>query len=828
MPVQQKSGLPTLQHSSSACGGAEPGGVEPGGVETGGAESEGARSGGDEPGGSEPRGAEPEGVEHGGAESESAESGGVASRGAASSGGPSGASLEPLSPQRLREWLVWRARLRSGAAGGGATGDSGAGGAGDIAGAGGTGGTTAAGPGGARTRGAGARGSGAGASGAGAGGTGTGGAGAGGAGAGGTGSGGAGAGGAGAVNHGAGGAGAGGARGAERSQVRILVYAHVGHCRCAQSWASHCGGVSSGLGFESRCIHMRVRLGVQVEDCSDAEEDPQSHIAPHRRVRLVVVCAVNPREAFHDQAGLLAGDRVVDVILRHELPTVLHGVDTARTLDQLPRPVGDEALDLLVHGGLRCLPLPARQCLLHRHHRDVPAMFWECLVFTSSTGTSITSLSSNRSPADSSPSSTPRTSTTSLNASSSSWSSADSFADFSFAIGSSVDFASVDFSSANSFCTALPCRRRLLHSSAEVLLVASAAGDATGASLEPLSPQQLREWLVRRARLRSGATGAGATADSGAEGARVTAGAGGTGGTAAAGPRGARTRGTGAAETGDGAGGIGAGASGAGARGTGAGGAGAGGAGAVNPRAGGAGDGGACGTGAGGTVWPRPYFVPLLQQPASPLPAPSPYTKQSGSLTERGEPASCPVSTVRTTRRVPRLRPPPVPGTHAMALRPSSVPLRVPLPAPPESSLPEVPDPDSDRARAVRPAVSRLLATAVTDPSFESAAASALVAELLDFSAACRLDYASALGTDVLEDRQEDFECLAAVASRFASVLLAPEGDLDAPDIPTPRSYAEAITGPYYFQWQAAMDAEMASWKSTGTYVNEVHWPGTG
>ncbi|CAI7791255.1 unnamed protein product [Closterium sp. NIES-54] len=53
-------------------------------------------------------------------------------------------------------------------------------------------------------------------------------------------------------------------------------------------------------------------------------------------------------------------------------------------------------------------------------------------------------------------------------------------------------------------------------------------------------------------------------------------------------------------------------------------------------------------------------------------------------------------------------------------------------------------------------------------------------------------------------------------------MLLAPEGGLDAPDIPTPRSYAEAITGPYSSQWQAAMDAEMASWKSTGTYVDAV------
>ncbi|CAI7745215.1 unnamed protein product [Closterium sp. NIES-54] len=58
-------------------------------------------------------------------------------------------------------------------------------------------------------------------------------------------------------------------------------------------------------------------------------------------------------------------------------------------------------------------------------------------------------------------------------------------------------------------------------------------------------------------------------------------------------------------------------------------------------------------------------------------------------------------------------------------------------------------------------------------------------------------------------------------------MLLAPEGNPDAPDIPTPRSYAEAIEGPYSSQWQAAMDAEMASWKSTCTYVEEVPPPGT-
>ncbi|CAI7728520.1 unnamed protein product [Closterium sp. NIES-53] len=178
-----------------------------------------------------------------------------------------------------------------------------------------------------------------------------------------------------------------------------------------------------------------------------------------------------------------------------------------------------------------------------------------------------------------------------------------------------------------------------------------------------------------------------------------------------------------------------------------------------------------------------------------------------------------------------------------MTLRPSTAPQHVPLPSPPASSLHASPDPESDSLRAASLAVTRLLATAVTDPLFESFAASALVTELVDFAAACRLDYAAslvassvsvcppsvggecALGTDNLEDRQEEFECFAASVPHLVSMLLAPEGDPDAPDIPTPRSYAEAIEGPYSSQWQAAMEAEMASWKSTGTYVDEVPPP---
>ncbi|CAI7777368.1 unnamed protein product [Closterium sp. NIES-53] len=180
-----------------------------------------------------------------------------------------------------------------------------------------------------------------------------------------------------------------------------------------------------------------------------------------------------------------------------------------------------------------------------------------------------------------------------------------------------------------------------------------------------------------------------------------------------------------------------------------------------------------------------------------------------------------------------------------MALRPSSVPQRVVLHEPPASSLPHVPDPEFDLAQAASPTVTRLLATVVTDPDLESSAAFALVIELVDFVARSRLDYVAslvtesesvcppsvggelALGTDVFEDRQEDFECLAATVPRFASMVLAPDGDPDAPDIPTLRSNAEAITGPYSSQWQAAMDAEMASWKPTSTYVDEVPPPGS-
>ncbi|CAI7779096.1 unnamed protein product, partial [Closterium sp. NIES-54] len=208
----------------------------------------------------------------------------------------------------------------------------------------------------------------------------------------------------------------------------------------------------------------------------------------------------------------------------------------------------------------------------------------------------------------------------------------------------------------------------------------------------------------------AGAAGAGATASArGAGGATGAAGTGGAGGAAGAG--GARAGGTGGA--------VAAGPGGARTRGTGAAGAG----GAVGARASSAvGAGGAAGAvGVGG----------------------------AGAAGARGAGAI---------------------GTHGMALRPSSIPHRVVLPEPPASSLPHVPDPESDLARAANPTATRLLATVVIDPDLESTVAFALVAELVDFALRSRLNYVAslvtesesvyppsvvgelALGSDILED----------------------------------------------------------------------------
>ncbi|CAI7748357.1 unnamed protein product, partial [Closterium sp. NIES-53] len=324
--------------------------------------------------------------------------------------------------------------------------------------------------------------------------------------------------------------------------------------------------------------------------------------------------------------------------------------------------------------------------------------------------------------------------------------------------------------------------------------VGSARVASRGASSrrEVLSPQELCEWFARRWGRAAGAggttaaTGSGGTCPDGA-------GAPGHGGTAEAagvGPTGGSAGPFGGTDAAGSAGTAAAGAIGVGA-------------------AGGVGAGSSADVGSGGAPRPRPYFVPLpeqvlglppspgpapplecpqpvlsqsLLQHVSPLPAPSPYTGPTGGLAERRAPASLPVSPARpacTSRRTSRPRPPAVPGTHQMTLRPSTAPLRVQLPSPPASSLSTSADPESDSLRAASPAVARFLATVVTDPSL-----------VVDFAAHCRLDYAAslvaesasvcppsvggecALSTDVLEDRQEEFQCRSAVTRRFSCCSL--------------------------------------------------------
>ncbi|CAI7914672.1 unnamed protein product [Closterium sp. NIES-54] len=185
------------------------------------------------------------------------------------------------------------------------------------------------------------------------------------------------------------------------------------------------------------------------------------------------------------------------------------------------------------------------------------------------------------------------------------------------------------------------------------------------------------------------------------------------------------------------------------------------------------------------TGLPLPLLYPPTDQsppqllPGSTLPALAPHTEVTESLTKNREPETRASTPVRA-RRVARPLPPAVPGTHGMALRPSSVPQCVVLPEPPMSSLPHVSDPESHLARAASPTVTRLLATVVTDPDLESTAAFSLVTELVDFAARSRLDYVAslvtesesvcppsvggelALGSAVLEDRKFELECLTA------------------------------------------------------------------
>ncbi|CAI7901505.1 unnamed protein product [Closterium sp. NIES-54] len=160
------------------------------------------------------------------------------------------------------------------------------------------------------------------------------------------------------------------------------------------------------------------------------------------------------------------------------------------------------------------------------------------------------------------------------------------------------------------------------------------------------------------------------------------------------------------------------------------------------------------------------------------------------------------------------------------------------LPSPPESSLtPSTSTPITGYYRATCLVVIRVLASLFTDPRASPSSVLALSAIVAEFSATRHLDYAtrvvaahplsakgeSALGCDGLKDRHFELEFLAATSSHLCAMLLSPKGDPDALDLGT---YREGVSGQWASQWISAMESEMASWRSIGTYIDAVPPPG--
>ncbi|CAI7739669.1 unnamed protein product [Closterium sp. NIES-53] len=159
-------------------------------------------------------------------------------------------------------------------------------------------------------------------------------------------------------------------------------------------------------------------------------------------------------------------------------------------------------------------------------------------------------------------------------------------------------------------------------------------------------------------------------------------------------------------------------------------------------------------------------------------------------------------------------------GPFRLVLRPRAQP-PPDLPEPPESSLTVLHDPLSDYLCASCLVVSRVLSALVTHPSAPLPSVSALVTTVAGFASSHRLDYAAHLVSgrarspsfggarvfplEVLEDRQFELGFLAANVLHLCTMLLAPKRDPDA------LIYEEA---------------EMASYRSTGTYVDAVPPPG--
>ncbi|CAI7884071.1 unnamed protein product [Closterium sp. NIES-53] len=216
---------------------------------------------------------------------------------------------------------------------------------------------------------------------------------------------------------------------------------------------------------------------------------------------------------------------------------------------------------------------------------------------------------------------------------------------------------------------------------------------------------------------------------------------------------------------------------------------------------------------------PSPPSPPSPPVSGPPLPPPDP---SPAIFPPPLPPLPPPLSHTWLSCRSPRARPSsPVPFTNLRtALFCSSPPCLSPsvLPSPLESALTaSLSTPVTNYYHKYRPVLSRVLASLVTDPRASLSSVSALTAAVTEFASTRCLDYATslvaapstsplavggecALGCDALEDRQFELEFLAAASPHLCAMQLAPKGDPDTLDIPTPRTYAEAVLGPWASQ----------------------------
>ncbi|CAI7732486.1 unnamed protein product, partial [Closterium sp. NIES-54] len=188
---------------------------------------------------------------------------------------------------------------------------------------------------------------------------------------------------------------------------------------------------------------------------------------------------------------------------------------------------------------------------------------------------------------------------------------------------------------------------------------------------------------------------------------------------------------------------------------------------------------------------PPPSPSPLVYGPTFPPPAPTP------AVFPRSQPPLSPPLSHAWTSRSPSARPLfPIPLTDLRIVQSSAVTASLSTPA-------------TNYYRMYRPVLSRVLAILFTDPRASLSSVSALTAAVTEFASTRRLNYTtslvaapptcplaiggeSALGCDALEDKQFELEFLEAASPHLCAMLLAPEGDPDALDISTPRTYAKA------------------------------------